>query len=299
MIQISEILTFLKKAGIPFSFSGDEAAGVERFSSLANYKDGSFTWIKGQKNIPEGFDLSRLALVFTAEDVDVGTAPCVIRTAESKRAFFSTIEHFYEEQEERPAIGQFTYISPKVKLGKNVRIGHNCTLDGEIIIGDNTVIGNNVTIVNKVMIGTNCEIQSGSVIGHDGFSFTERAEHKKTMVRHYGGVVLGNDVYIGAATVIERGVVDDTIISNGCKLDCCCLIGHNSVVEEDCALVGQTLLLGSVHMEKNSYVASGIVRNQCSLGENSVVGIGSIVVKDVPANQTVIGNPAKPYIKKD
>ena len=54
------------------------------------------------------------------------------------------MEHFYGEAENRPAIGQFTYLSPQVKLGRNVRIGHNCTLDGDITIGDDTVIWNGV-----------------------------------------------------------------------------------------------------------------------------------------------------------
>lgn len=117
-MRIAEILRFLKSEQVPFTFHGDEEAEVERFSSLTHYKPGSFTWIKTQKNIPEGFDLSRLALVFAAEGVDAGTAPNVIRTTESKRAFFSTMEHFYAEEEERPAIGQFTYVSPLVKLGE-------------------------------------------------------------------------------------------------------------------------------------------------------------------------------------
>ena len=77
----------------------------------------------------------------------------VIHTPESKRVFFSTIEHFYMEEKDCPAVGQFTYISPKVKLGKNVRIGHNCTLDGDITIGDNTIIWNHVTLLNRVSVG--------------------------------------------------------------------------------------------------------------------------------------------------
>ena len=115
---ISDILSYLNDLGVSYTFSGNPETEVEHFSSLTNYKPKSFTWIKAQKNIPEGMDLSGLALVFTAEDVE-GNFPNVIRTNQSKFAFFSTIEHFYTDNEEKPAIGQFTYISPKVKLGKN------------------------------------------------------------------------------------------------------------------------------------------------------------------------------------
>ena len=195
-MKISDILDFLKAEAIPFSFTGVPEESVEGFSSLAHYKPGSFTWVKAQKNIPEGFDLSRIQLAFLSEDV-VGPFRNAIRTPESKHAFFSTMDHFYGQEEDRPAVGHFTYISPKVKLGKNVRVGHNCTLDGDITIGDDTVIWNNVVIVNRVSIGKRCDIHSGAVIGHDGFAYTEDEAHRKTMVRHFGGVSIGDDVLIG------------------------------------------------------------------------------------------------------
>ena len=172
-MKILEILEYLKAEGIPFAFAGDETACIEGFSSLAHYKPGSFTWIKAKKNISEGFDLSQLSLAIVSEEIDSSAVPNVICTPSSKRAFFAAVEHFYGQEEDRPAIGQFTYISPKVKLGKNVRIGHNCTLDGDITVGDNTVIWNNVTLLNRIEIGEGCEIQSGTVIGHDGFAYTE------------------------------------------------------------------------------------------------------------------------------
>ena len=176
-MKISTVLEYLQGEGIPFDFTGDADASVDHFSSLARYRPGTFAWIKKQDNIPAGFDLSTLSLVFVSEEVDPGAAPNVIRSPESKRAFFGAIERFYAVEEDRPAIGQFTYLSPKVRLGKNVRIGHNCTLDGEITIGDNTVIWNNVVIVNHVTIGCGCDIQSGTVIGHDGFGLMEKENH--------------------------------------------------------------------------------------------------------------------------
>lgn len=297
-MTISEILTYLEAEGIPFSFSGDPQAQVDGFSSLTRYRAGSFTWIKKQESIPAGMDLTGLALVFVAEEVDAGGAPNVIRTPESKHAFFSTMEHFYAPPEEQPAVGQFTYIGPRVKLGENVRIGHNCTLDGDITIGDGTVIWNNVVIVNRVTIGRNCEIQSGTVIGHDGFGFTEDTAHRKTMVRHFGGVHIGDDVTILENCSISRGVIDDTIIHSGVKIDAQVRVGHNCELGEDSAFVGGTIIYGSCHFGARSYVATSIIRNQCTIGADAFVGLGAVVVKDVAPGQTVVGNPAKPFIKK-
>lgn len=296
-MKILEILRFLESSGIPFTFRGEETAEVERFSSLTHYKRGTFTWVKTQENLPVGFDFSQVTLAFISEGI-AGEFPNVIETSQSKRAFFSTMEHFYGEEEERPAIGRFTYLSPQVKLGKNVRIGHNCTLDGDIAIGDDTVIWNGVTIVNRVELGKRCEIQSGCVIGHDGFAYTEDAQHNKTMVRHFGGVRIGDDVLICENVCIDRGTIDDTTIENGVKVDALTHIAHNARLHQNAALAAPCRINGSVQIGENSYLAGATVRNQCIVGTNAFVGLGAIVIKNVPSGETVVGNPAKPLRKK-
>ena len=296
-MKITEILRFLDEEQIPYVFRGRAESEVARFSSLTRYKPGTFTWVKKQENIPDGFDCTAVALAFVSEGV-TGAFPNVIETPQSKHAFFSVMEHFYGEEENHPAIGQFTYLSPQVKLGKNVRIGHNCTLDGDITIGDDTVIWNGVTIVNHVTIGSRCEIKSGAVIGHDGYAYTEDASHKKTMVKHFGGVTIGNDVLIGENLCISRGTIDDTTLGNGVKLDALGHVAHNCYFERDSAMAVPCSVSGSVHVGENAYIAGDIIRNQCTVGDNAFVGLGAVVVKDVPADTTVIGNPAKPYNKK-
>lgn len=297
-MRIFELLDFLEEEGIPFSFSGDGETEVEGFSSLGHYHPGSFTWVKDTKNIPKDMDLSRITLTFAAETADVGSARNIIRSPESKRAFFSTIEHFYSQEEVRPAVGRFTYISPEVKLGKNVRIGHNCTLDGDITIGENTVIWNNVVIVNRVRIGRDCFIQSGTIIGHDDYAYTEDADHRKRMIKHYGGVVIGDDVWLGKNVCINRGTIDDTVLEDGVKIDDLCQISHNCILKEDAALAYPCSLGGSTYVGRNGYISGAIVRNQCTIGDNAFVGMGAVVVKDVPPGETVVGNPARPLVRK-
>lgn len=296
-MKILDILDFLRAEGVPFTFTGDEAGAVEGFSSLAHYKPGTFTWVKKPSSVPEGFDLGRTALAVVSEDVDAGAAPNVIRTPESKRAFFSAIEHFYAREEERPPVGRFTYLSPGVKLGKGVRIGHNCTLDGDIVIGDGTVIWNNVVIINRVAIGADCEIRSGAVIGHDGYAYTEDGHRKKTMVRHFGGVSVGDRVLIGENVCISRGTIDDTVLESGVKIDALGHIAHNCRFGEDAAMAVPCSVSGSVQVGRRAYLAGDIIRNQCSIGEDAFVGLGAVVVKDVAPGETVVGNPARPFCK--
>ena len=296
-MKISDLLDFLKREEIPFDFTGNQEETVERFSSLSRYQPGTFTWVKTEKNIPDGFDLSQIALAIVSEGIE-GNFRNVIHTPQSKRAFFSAIERFYGTEEERPAIGQFTYLSPKVKLGKNVRIGHHCTLDGEITVGDNTVIWNNVVIINRVSIGRDCEIQSGTVIGHDGYGYTEDDAHHKTMIRHFGGVKIGDYVRLGMNNVVARGVIDDTVLQSGVKMGDLCHIGHNNHVGENVAFVTGCVVYGSCRIHDNAYISTSVLRNQSVIGEDAFVGMGAVVVKDVEPGQTVVGNPAKPFVKK-
>lgn len=298
MIQIAEILDYLKNENIPFVFEGSETETVDRFSSLVKYKEGSFTWIKNNESIPDGYDLSRIKLAFVAEDV-CGAFQNVIRTAQSKKAFFAVMEHFYGQEDERPAIGQFTYISPKVKLGKNVRIGHNCTLDGDITIGDNTIIWNNVSIIGRVSIGTDCEIRSGVVIGHECLAYTEDEHHNRTMIKHFGGVRIGNNVLISNQAFIACGTIDDTVLEDGVLVDGMAIVAHNCYVGKNAAIVSRSTIFGSAQIDEGAYVCGAMVRGHIKVGKEAFVGIGAVVVKDVPDNTAVKGFPAKPFEKKD
>lgn len=295
-MKIFSILNFLEESGIPFEFQGDPDTDVFGFSSLTHYKNGTVTWIKKQESIPGDFDPAVIRLCIVSEEV-CGKFPNVIRTSKSKRAFFSAIEHFYgDDHDDRPVIGHGTYLSPKVKVGVDVHIGCNCTLDGEIIIGDHTSIDNNVSIIHHADIGQRTVIQSGVVIGHDDLAYTEE-DGLKVMIRHYGGVKIGDDVTIGANTIINRGTIDDTVVGNNCIIDGQCHISHNVIMDDGVTLISGTRLYGSVHVEKNAYITSAIVKNQCTVGEDAMIGMGAVVTHDVPAQTTVVGIPAKPLTK--
>lgn len=296
-MKVSDILEFLEQEKIPFVFTGDRESEIYGFSSLNRYKEGTFTWIKTRNNIPPGYDLSQIRLAFLSEEIS-GVFQNSIRSPQSKRAFFSVIEYFYDRKEVYPPIGSFTYISPNVKLGKNVRIGHNCTLDGDITVGDNTVIWNNVVMVNRIHVGKNCEIRSGAVIGHDGFAYTEDERHVKTMIKHFGGVTLGDNVLIHENVCISRGTIDDTIIEDGVKIDSLSHIAHNCHFHKNSAAAAPCRTNGSVSVGEGSFMAGALVRNQCSIGDNAFVGLGAVVVRNVPDHQMVAGVPARKMEKK-
>lgn len=285
-MKIKSLLEWFDQNDVAYTFIGDENDEIEGFSSLGNYKSNSLTWIKKKEN----YNGRQIKCCISAEKIE-GNIQNQIVTDESKRAFFGVIEELLVPHIEKAPIGSNTFIGDNVKIGHNVRIGCNCTIDGDIEIGDNSVIANNVVIVNKVHIGKNCEIQSLTVIGEDGFGYYEE-DGIKTMVKHYGGVHIGDNVFIGSHVNLARGAIDDTIIEDGVKIAPSTHIGHNNVIRKNAAIICSKLF-GSVEIGENAYVSSCTIRNQCKVGANSLIGMGAVVTHDIENNKMAVGIPAK------
>lgn len=288
MADIKQIEVFLAEENVIYRTQVTKPCPVQGFSSLDAYREGTMTWIKSADRWHEG--MPDIALAIVQEGVEV-PLPNQIICQNSKAAFFSVIEHFFAvpEEEEEP-IGRNTVIGPHVKLGKNVRIGHNCSITGDVAIGDDTVIYDNVVIRSKVRIGKRCTIQALAMIGEDGFGVYKEGK-RPTMIKHYGGVWIGDDVYIGSHVVIERGTIDDTCIGNGVKMSPGNIIGHNTRIGENVLMVC-CQLYGSVDIGDNTLMVGSIIKNQCSVGENCLIGIGSAVLQDIEDGKVAVGIPA-------
>src|SRR3546814_4742056 len=104
------------------------------------------------------------------------------------------------------------------------------TFEADVVIGAQSFVGARsrigaggrlaprVTLYHDVQIGKRVVIQSGAVIGGEGFGFAkEKGAWQK--IAQIGGVRIGDDVEIGSNTTIDRGALSDTLIGNGVKLD--------------------------------------------------------------------------------
>lgn len=295
-VTAEEIFEYCKCKDKSVEYIGDLNTAVSGFSSLSQYKYGTVTWIKNRENFAAYHGRTpSLCIVQKGIGLEGGNQ---IISSDSRNLFFGVIEDFWgKEKDVEGTIGKFCYIGDDVKIGERVMIGNGCSIDGDISIGDGTVISDNVVIKNRVEIGSNCHIQALAVIGEDGFGWTEDEFHKKKMIGHCGGVKIGNGVFIGSHVNIARGVIDDTVISDGVKIAPSTHIGHNNFIGED-AIIICSQLYGSVYTDNNAYVVGSVVRNHSVIGKNAMVGMGSIVTKNVLPNKTVIGNPAREMKKR-
>jgi UDP-3-O-[3-hydroxymyristoyl] glucosamine N-acyltransferase len=294
-VEISKILEHIKRLDEDYLFSGSEKDNIKGFSSIFEYKPGTITWIRTEsvfdtlKNNSE--EPIRLLIAPHGFKNEKGCFNCIM-TEDPHRVFFSILKRFYSMETEC-WVGTNNTISSTAKIAENVSIGHNCFIGDRVEIDEGTKILNNVVIQHDIKIGRNCFIQSGAVIGEDGFGFMTSKDQARERVKHFGTVIIGNNVEIGANTCIARGVIEDTIISDGSKIDNLCHIAHNVSIGKNAFIVANTMVGGSVTIENNCWLATSTIRNGVTIGQNAMVGFGAVVVKDVEPGEVVVGNPAK------
>ena len=180
------------------------------------------------------------------------------------------------EPRHNPVTPPGSYIDP------HARVGHGCT------------IGRNVYIGPHVTIGADCVIGPGSVIGSDGFGYEWEDGVGWQRKPQTCGVVIEDDVHIGANTCIDRGSYRDTFIGSGTRIDNLVHIAHNVIVGPNCLVIACAELSGSVELGEGAQIApNACVREHLTIGAGALVGLGAVAVTDVPAGETWVGNPAR------
>lgn len=155
------------------------------------------------------------------------------------------------------SIGAYAVIESAARIGAGVTIGAHCVIGARSSIGENGWLAPRVTLYHDVHVGKRVVIQSGAVLGGEGFGFAnEKGVWRK--IAQIGGVTLGDDVEIGANTTIDRGALADTLIGNGVKLDNQIMIAHNVQVGDNTAMAGCVGISGSTKIGSNCMIAGGV-----------------------------------------
>ena len=116
-----------------------------------------------------------------------------------------------------------------------------------------TVFCTQVKLLSRYKIGKGVILNAGVVIGSEGYGFDQSSgSHQK--IPHLGTVVIEDGVEIGANTCIDRARFEETKIGEGSKLDNLVQVGHNVRIGQNCLIVAQVGISGSVIMEDNVIV---------------------------------------------
>jgi len=153
-------------------------------------------------------------------------------------------------------VGPNAVIGKRTVIGDHTEIGAGCVVGDDCVIGDDCILNPNVTVYYQVTLGHRVRVQSGTVIGSDGFGYAPN-QGRWERIAQLGSVRIGNDVEIGANTCIDRGALEDTIIEDNVILDNLIQLAHNCEVGEGTAMAGCAGIAGSTKIGKHCTIAGG------------------------------------------
>jgi UDP-3-O-[3-hydroxymyristoyl] glucosamine N-acyltransferase len=199
--------------------------------------------------------------------------PTLILSEAPKYDFAMILQEFFVK--EKPTISPHSYIDKNVKMGKNVDIHPNA------LIHDGTEIGNNVTI------------RTNAVLGAEGLDYGKNQKGELKRIPHMSKLIIEDDVDIGSNTTVQKGILRPTIIGKGTKIGPNCDVGHEVKIGKCCIITGMTLVAGATEIGDHTFIAPhSTIKNSIKIGSNVFVGIGSLVMHDIPDGTIVVGRPA-------
>ena len=256
---------------------GDGDIAITGVASMQSAADGQITFIVNPRYRELLATCSAAAVVMTEADLPWAHGPALV--VKNPYLTYARLAQILDTTPQ-PAqnIAPSAVIDAQARLGANVAIGANAVIESGVELGDGVVIGPgcfigkntrigagtrlwaNVSIYHDIAIGERCLIQSGTVIGADGFGYAnDRGVWVK--IPQLGRVLIGNDVEIGACTTIDRGALDDTQIGNGVIIDNQCQIAHNVVIGDGTAVAGGVIMAGSLKIGRYCMIGGASVIN--------------------------------------
>lgn len=293
------------------ALEGDGDVEIARVAAIEDAGPGDLTFFANPKYAAE-LQSTRASAVILGERAEA--APCaMLRTKEPYVAFGRAVALFAEEWRPAPGIHARAYVArdakvaadasigPMTAVGERARIGArtivhpNVTIGRDVEIGDDCVIHAGVSIRERVRVGNRVVVQDGVVIGSDGFGFARRADGTHEKIPQVGGVVIEDDVEIGANSAIDRPAVGETRIGAGTKIDNLVQIAHGVSVGRRVLLAGQVGIAGSTVIEDEVTLAGQVgVSGHITIGKGTIATAQTGIPNSVDAGSFISGYPAIP-----
>lgn len=281
-MKLNEIAKLLDGA-----VTGNPDTEIKGVAGISDAREGDITFLSSAKLLKE-LSESKASAVLVKDEIPELKKPQV-KVPNPQYAFARLLGHFYVKPVTPSGISDKAYVSKTASIGRdvsiypfsyvsdNVTIGDKAVIFPGVFIGEGSSIGEgcliypNVTVREKVKIGKRTIIHSNAVIGSDGFGYVfEKGVHFK--IPQIGGVVIGDDVEIGAGVTIDRATTGNTIIGNGTKIDNLVQIAHNVKIGENAIIISQVGIAGSSQI--GNYVILG---GQVGVADHTIIDDGCMV----------------------
>ncbi|MBF0541370.1 MAG: UDP-3-O-(3-hydroxymyristoyl)glucosamine N-acyltransferase [Nitrospirae bacterium] len=315
MTQTNTINTTLREISglIDGQIYGDSSTEITSVCGIAEAVTGCITYVEAHYDMSllNQLKSSKASAVIVAAQIYDLKLPQIV-TVDPVLSYIKLLNHFYVKNHPAKGVmngailnddihlGDDISIYPNVYISKNVSIGDRSILYPGTFIGENSSIGSdcviyaNVTINDNVQVGDRVRIHPNSVIGADGFGyvFIEGQHVKKPQI---GGVLIDDDVEIGANVTIDRAATGNTIIGKGSKIDNLVQIAHNVKIGKFVIVVAQAGIAGSSIIGDRTIIAAQAgIPDHINIEPDSFIGPQSGVMKDLKSGK-YLGSPAIPY----
>jgi UDP-3-O-[3-hydroxymyristoyl] glucosamine N-acyltransferase len=226
--------------------------------------------------------------------VDICSGGSWIAVSNPRLSFARAVERFFHE---RPAanIAKTAVVAPEVYIGEGCTIGEYAIIESGAHIGSGTVIGHHTVVCGCCVIGERCVINTGTVLGLEGLNCPRDENGIPFPLRHSGGLVIGDEVEIGANSTIQRGTIDDTVIGAHVKTSPQVNIGHNCQVGRGTLIASGACLGGKCMVGINVFIGAGcVIKEGVCIGDGATLGMQAAVCRSIAPGVTVMGLDALP-----
>lgn len=281
-------------------------------NALSTAGEGDISFLAQPRNKPELRSTGASAVILRATDKsDCPVAALVVDNPHAAFARIASLLHPVPRQAagihptavigDDSEIADDVAIGPHVSIGRRVRIatgsqiGAGCVIEDQVVIGRHSRLYPNVSIMRDCRLGDRIILHSGVVIGSDGFG--QANDHGKWLkIPQIGRVIIGDDVEIGANSVVDRGAIDDTVIEEGVKLDNLIQIAHNVRVGAHTVMAANCAVAGSTRIGKNCMIGGQVgISGHLTIADNVTLTGGTTVLQSIKtAGVYSSGTPHEP-----
>ncbi len=293
---------------------GDGDLDIHRVAGIEQAQAGDLTFVDNPRYVPFlGVTCASAVIVTTRQDVPAGARFGVLRSDQPYVTFARAVAVFAPPPYQRPGVDPLSSVAPDASIGPGASIGPFVTvgagasigartlvyphvaIGAGAVIGDDCLVHAHVSIRERVTIGHRVILHDGVVVGSDGFGFARQSDGTHLKIPQTAGVVVEDDVEIGANTTIDRPAVGETRIRSGTKIDNLVQIGHGVSVGHRVLFAAQVGIAGSTVVEDDVVLAGQVgVAGHLRLGKGVVASAQTGIPNSVDAGQYVSGTPAIP-----
>jgi UDP-3-O-[3-hydroxymyristoyl] glucosamine N-acyltransferase len=196
------------------------------------------------------------------------------------------------------SIGPFVVIESGVSIGAGTTIYPNVVVGRGAVVGDDCILHSHISIRERVVLGSRVTVQDGAVIGSDGFGYATQPDGTHLKIPQQAGVVIEDDVEIGANTTIDRPAVGETRIRAGTKIDNLVQIAHGVTIGERVLLASQVGISGSTVVEDDVVMGGQVgVAGHLRVGKGAIAAGRTVITKSAEPGEFLTGYPGIPNLE--